>query len=345
MMQRRQFLTVLGALGLVPTAGMLVGCQQKTNMTVVVPFPPGGGGDVLARIILQPLSESTERSVVIMNRAGAGGNVGTRFVSRITQGEGQYLYVTNGTLCVNKHLYGSGEPGASGAKADAAGGFFDPVKDLKFVASFSRIPLVMALNVNALEGVTDFDTLIGYAKAHPGALACASAGVGTTSHIASAIFSKLAGVEINHIPHAGGAAAAKEVLSGRIPFFIDVAPNVLPLVRDGRLKPLAVTSRTRSTLLPEVPTLIELGLKDFDLTAWDGLAASRNVSDAEIAGVHKAVNAILEQKAVAERLSRLGAEPSMMTREGFEQFIEKENPRWESFVKTFVRPLMDSNKS
>lgn len=341
-MQRRHFFNLLGSLALASATGLLAGCQEKKNLTIVVPFAPGGGGDVLARIVLQPLAGILGQPVVIMNRPGAGGNVGTQFVARLTRGEGQFVYVTNGTLCVNKFLYG---PGSGEQPASKQNSFFDPVKHLKSVAAFSHMPLVMALNTKAVKGVVDFKSLVAFARSHPGELACASSGVGTTSHMASALFSKMADLSINHIPHAGGAAAAKEVLAGRVPFFIDVAPNVLPLVRDGRLTPLAVTSRERSALLPDVPTLIELGLKNFDLSAWDGLAASGNVSDADIAGVHEAVNRILAEKSVFERLSKLGAEPMPMTTEAFAQFIRTESPRWETYVKTFVRPVMEAGQS
>ncbi len=326
-MQRRTFLALGAAMGLA-SAGLLSGCQDKKTMTVVVPFAPGGGGDVLARLVLQPLGAEVGRSVVIMNRPGAGGNVGTRAVARITRGEGQFVYVTNGTLCVNKHLYG----------AEAGGEPFDPAARLQPVAAFTRMPLVMALKPGAIEGVTDYESLLAWGRAHPGKLACASAGVGTTSHMACALFSAMTGIALNHIPHAGGAAASKEVLAGRVPFFIDVAPNVLPLVRDSRLKALAVTSKSRSTLLPQTPALAELGLEAFDLYAWDGLAASENVPGSDTALVHDAVNRILEKSEVRQRLQKLGAEPMPMSTADFAKFIQNEGPRWENLVVKFVRP-------
>ncbi len=325
-MQRRTFLRLMCSAGLASGA-VLAGCSQKKPLTVVVPFAPGGGGDVLARLVMQPVEPLISRPVVFVNRPGAGGNVGTRAVARAGGAEPLFGYATNGILCVNPHLYGT---------RDAAP--FDPVAELKAVAAFTRMPLVMALNTRAIAGVEDFESLLAYARANPGALAWASAGVGTTSHIAGEIFQKLSGISTNHIPHAGGAAAAKEVLAGRIPFFIDVAPNVLPLVRDARLKPLAVTSKTRSALLPDVPTMAERGLEDFNLFAWDGLMASKTMPEDMVNMVHEAAGRVLSDERIKERLARLGAEPMPMTREEFSQFIALEAPRWERFVKTFAPP-------
>ncbi len=302
----------------------LSGCQEKKNLTVVVPFAPGGGGDVLARIVLQPLSEEISRAIVILNRAGAGGNVGTRSVIRAAKGEGLFGYVTNGILCVNKHLYKSQN--------------FDPAKDLLPVASFTKMPLVLALNPKANPAITDFKSLTDFARANPKKLAFASSGVGTTSHIAGELFAQTLGLEINHIPHAGGAAAANEVLAGRIPFFIDVMPNVLPHAASGKLIALAVTSAERSAQLPEVPSLKELGLKDYDLYAWDGLAASKNIDPSFIDAVHAAIGRILTRDDVRARLARLGAEPMPMSKEEFAQFIKTESPRWESYVESFAVP-------
>ena len=276
----------------------LSGCQEKKNLTVVVPFAPGGGGDVLARIVLQPLSEEISRSVIILNRPGAGGNVGTRAVIRAAKGEGQFGYVTNGIMCVNKHLYKTQK--------------FDPSAELLPVAAFTKMPLVLALNPKANSSIHDFQSLVAYARNYPKKLAFASSGVGTTSHIAGELFAQTLGLEINHIPHAGGAAAANEVLAGRIPFFIDVMPNVLPHAASGKLSALAVTSAERSSLLPAVPSLNELGLDGYNLYAWDGLAASRNIAPEFINAVHDAIGRILSRNDVRARLARLGAEPMII---------------------------------
>ena len=300
----------------------LSGCQEKKNLTVVVPFAPGGGGDVLARIVLQPLSEEISRSVIILNRPGAGGNVGTRAVIRAAKGEGQFGYVTNGIMCVNKHLYKTQK--------------FDPSAELLPVAAFTKMPLVLALNPKANSSIHDFQSLVAYARNYPKKLAFASSGVGTTSHIAGELFAQTLALEINHIPHAGGAAAANEVLAGRIPFFIDVMPNVLPHAASGKLSALAVTSAERSSLLPAVPSLNELGLDGYNLYAWDGLAASRNIAPEFINAVHDAIGRILSRNDVRARLARLGAEPMLMSKEEFSQFIKSEGPRWESYVKSFT---------
>lgn len=176
-------------------------------------------------------------------------------------------YVTNGIMCVNPYLYDRQS--------------FDPLKDLTPVAGLTSIGLVLAVSPKALPDVHTAADLVKHAQARPGETAFASAGPGTTSHLAGILLESEAKLDLNHIPHAGGAAAVKEVLAGRVPFLIDVMPNLLPHLKAGTLRALAVTTPSRSALLPKVPTMAEAGLPGVTLYAWDGIAAPKGLSDAD----------------------------------------------------------------
>lgn len=312
-MERRRLLQLAGAFlasGAAPGALF----AQKSPITMVVPFPPGGGGDILARTVSIPFSEALDEKVVILNRPGAGGNIGTAQVVKAHPDGTVIGYVTNGIMCVNAHLYDRQA--------------FDPLKDLEPVAGLTSIGLVLAVSPKALPDVRSAADLVKLAKSRPGEIAFASAGPGTTSHLAGILFEREAGLDLNHIPHAGGAAAVKEVLAGRVPFLIDVMPNLLPHLRAGTLRALAITTPDRSALLPDVPTTAEAGLPGVTLYAWDGIAAPKGLDTAQAERFARAAEAALADKAVRERLLRMGAEPQFRSPADFKRFIEAEAAKW-----------------
>ncbi|EJW93428.1 hypothetical protein EVA_18465, partial [gut metagenome] len=159
-----------------------------------------------------------------------------------------------------------------------------------------------------------------------------SAGVGTTSHLAGAALATSLGLELNHIPHAGGAASMMEVLAGRVPFMIDVMPNALPPVKAGRLKALAVTTPNRSPLLPTVPTMAELGAEGASIYAWDGFVAPRTMADETIAALNRALQSALADPAVKARLTKMGAVAEPGSPADFAAFIQSEGPKWQRLV-------------
>ncbi len=312
-MERRRLLQLAGAFlasGAAPGALF----AQKSPITMVVPFPPGGGGDILARTVSLPFSQALDEKVVILNRPGAGGNIGTAQVVKARPDGATIGYVTNGIMCVNAHLYDRQA--------------FDPLKDLEPVAGLTSIGLVLAVSPKALPDVRSAADLVKLAKTRPGEIAFASAGPGTTSHLAGILFEREAGLDLNHIPHSGGAAAVKEVLAGRVPFLIDVMPNLLPHLRAGTLRSLAVTTPERSALLPDVPTTAEAGLQGVTLYAWDGIAAPKGLDTAQAERFARAAEAALADKAVRERLLRMGAEPQFRGPADFKRFIEAEAAKW-----------------
>ena len=320
MIQRRTLIGAIGAVALSSASYFpMTACaamprgEGSDPIRIVVPYPPGGPLDVSARTIAEAVVD-TLGNVIVDNRPGAGGNIGTGQVVK-SQPDGTTIgYVTNGIMCVNPYLYDRQS--------------FDPLKDLTPVAGLTSIGLVLAVSPKALPDVHTAADLVKHAQARPGETAFASAGPGTTSHLAGILLESEAKLDLNHIPHAGGAAAVKEVLAGRVPFLIDVMPNLLPHLKAGTLRALAVTTPSRSALLPEVPTMVEAGLPGVTLYAWDGIAAPKGLSDADADRFAKAARAALNDKAVRDRLLRMGAEPQFRGPADFRQFIEAEAAKW-----------------
>lgn len=315
-MDRRSLLTFAAALSL-PFVSPV--SSAKDVVRLVVPFPAGGGGDTLARSVTTALAAALKTSLWVDNRPGAGGTVGTRHVAQDKKNGSVVGYVTNGILCANFLLY----PNLK----------FDPAKELIPVGRISEIGMVAVLNPRATAGVTDLKSLLAYAKAHPGTVNFASSGVGTSSHLAGLLFAEKAGIRLTHIPYRGGAAAMTDVLSGRIPLMIDVAPNVLGHVRAGTLKALGASTKARLAAAPEIPTLIEEGLAGFEISAWDGLVLPAGTPWSVVERVSKALQSALADPAVQQSLAKKGAEVRPGTPQDFFNFIESESPKWAALVK------------
>lgn len=292
--------------------------QEKKDICLIVPFPPGGGGDNLARSSVNGLSENLDVPVWIANRPGAGGNIGTHSLAQSKPDGRTFSYVTNGIMCVNPLLYKTAN--------------FDPMKDLIPVGQLSRIGLIMVLNPEAISGVTDLPSLIKYAKEHPEEVNFASSGVGTTSHLAGQYFSQLTNTRLTHIPHAGGAAALVEVLSRRIPFMIDVSSNLLPHIQKGALKALAVTTPERLAAAPDIPTMKEAGVEGYELYAWDGFVVPKGTPEETVRRFSDAISKLGESEETRQKILKLGAEPVFSNAETFRKFIETERPKWTSLV-------------
>ena len=319
-MDRRTFLcaaSALAATGFTRAAAASV-APASGDLSLIVPFPPGGGGDILARAVTSEMAAVTGTRWIVMNRPGAGGNIGAAHVAKAAPSAETIGYVTNGILCVNPHLYPTAR--------------FDPQRDLIPVAGLTEIGLVAVVNPAVMPEATDFERFIALAANSNEPLTFASAGNGTSSHLAGILFSSQAGIPLRHIPHPGGAIAVKEVLAGRVSLMIDVMPNVLPHIRRGALKALAVTSLDRSPLLPEVPTMAEAGLARVCLTAWDGLAAPVGFPEAGVRAIEVAARRALAMPRLEERLARLGAHARFRDASAFADFIALEAPKWKTLA-------------
>lgn len=292
---------------------------QEKSIRLIVPFPPGGGGDTLARSVTEDWAQLLGMKLYHDYRPGAGGTIGARLGSEAKPDGMTITYVTNGIFCTNPVLY----PNIP----------FDPMTALRPVGALSTIGLIAAINPKAVPGVTDLKSLISYAKANPGKIDFASAGNGNTSHIAGYFFSQCAGIEMTHVPYKGGAAAMLDVLAGRIPLIIDVAPNVLPHVRSGKLVAIGVPAAERLKIAPEIPTFEEQGIRGFELAAWDGFAVPAKTPDAVVQKLNGALNEALRRDEVIRRLGAKGAAPSYGSAEAFGRFIESERPKWKRLIE------------
>ncbi len=284
---------------------------------LVVPFPAGGGADVLARTIMPRVARELGTTIVIDNRPGAGGNVGAEFVARSAPDGYTLLYGTNGTHAINRTLYANVP--------------FDPVRDFAPVSRMTQIAALLVVTPSLPVG--SVAELVAYAKANPGQVFFASAGNGTTSHLAGELFKTVAQVEIVHTPYRGGALAANDLVGGHVAMMIDVMPNVLPLARAGKLKALAVTTRTRVPAAPDIPTVAESGLPGFEVSAWDGVLAPAGTPPAVIDRLAAAIRVALADPEVRDALVARGAQPVPSTPEEFARHIAAESEKWARVVR------------
>ena len=289
---------------------------------IVVPFPPGGTTDIVARAIGVELQRMWQQPVVIENRPGAGGNIGADLVAKSAPDGYTLLMGTVGTHAINQALFAQ-----SGTRMP-----FDPVKDFVPITLVAGVPNVMV--VNAKLPVTTVAEFITYAKARPGQLNMASSGNGTSIHLSGELFKTVTGVYMVHFPYRGSAPAVTDLIAGNMTVMFDNLPSALPHIKSGRLRALAVTSRTRSPALPDVPTIEEAaGQKGFDASSWFGLFAPAGTPRAIVDKVQGDVARALSVPEVRERFVAQGADPSGNTPEQFTAFIRAETDKWTRVVK------------
>ena len=286
-------------------------------VSLVVAFTPGGASDVLARILGRKLEQNLGQPFVIENRPGAGGNVAAEAVAHAAPDGYTLLNGNNGILATNAALYKNIN--------------FDAEKD------FATIGLIGAqaniLVVNPALPVQSLDQLLALAKAKPGQLNFASSGHGLAAHLAGELFKTEAKIDIVHVPYKGAAPALQDVIAGHVQMMFATASSVVPHIRDGKLRPLAVTTLKRSTVLPDIPTIDELGLKGFDATTWHGLVAPAHTPREIIVTLNRALAATLEDASVKKSLADLGVDIIGGTPEEFAAYIRSEIPKWTAIVK------------
>lgn len=306
----------LGAAVVSPPAWANEGYPTKP-IKLIVPFPAGGGGDTLARLVMTRVSRELGQSIVFENIAGAGGNVGSQAATRAPADGYTLLYGTNGTFGINHALYKN-----TG---------FDPLRDFEPVSQLTRIAGLVA--VRADTNVSTFPELLKLVKSRPGRYTYASAGNGTTSHLATELLKSSAGVSIVHIPYRGGAPAVTDLMGGRVDMMIDVMPNLVPHVRSGRLRALAVSTAHRVAIMPDVPTIAESGIPGFDVSAWDGIFVPRGTPAPAVSRLQAAIRKALEDPELRQQLLQRGAEAAPSSPAEMSRFVKAEIERWGSAVK------------
>jgi tripartite-type tricarboxylate transporter receptor subunit TctC len=284
---------------------------------LVVPFPASGTTDILARAVAQKLSETWGQQVIVDNRPGAGGNIGSELVAKAPPDGYTLLMGTVGTHAINPSLY---------AKMP-----YDHVKDFTPVILVAGVPNVLVVNPSL--PVNSVQQLIAYGKANPNALNFASSGNGTSIHLSGELFRTMTGVQMTHVPYKGSAPALTDLIGGQVQLMFDNLPSSLQFIKAGKLRALAVTSAARSQALPDVPTLAESGLPGFEASSWFGVLAPAGTPADIVAKVNSAVAAWLASPAAKEQLAAQGAIAAGGPPDAFAKHIADESAKWAKVVK------------
>ena len=305
-----------GAATFISTAALAQATFPAKSITMIVPFPPGGPTDLVARVIAQKMSESMGQSVIVDNRGGANGNLGAMLAVRAAA-DGYTLLYNTSSITLSPALYKSLS--------------YDVRRDLAPVALTAVVPLALVVGPNVpANTVSEFSA---YAKANPGKLSYGSAGNGNVTHLGAFQFVRANGIDAVHIPYKGSAPADIDLVGGQIQFMTDTVNSVMPFVRDKRLKMLAVTTPKRMSLFSDVPTLAESGMPGFEVGAWQGLMVPANTPKPIIQRLNAEVVKALQSADVRQKLALQGAEPLGSTPEAYGEYLQKELTRWEGVVK------------
>ncbi|MCW8199915.1 tripartite tricarboxylate transporter substrate binding protein [Verminephrobacter aporrectodeae subsp. tuberculatae] len=300
----------------------LCGCAQwaaawpDRPITLVVPWAPGGSADILARALAEQLAKSLDQAVIVDNRAGASGNIGSHFVVRARPDGYTLLIGSMSTHAMNPALM----PAMS----------FRGVEDFTPIAQLANVINTMVLHPSV--AATNVQELIAYAKAHPGRLAYASAGPGSTNHLSAALFESAAGVQMLHVPYQGGAPAVLGTVAGQTQVLFSAGTQTLAHVRAGKLRLLGVTEARRSPLLPDAPTLAET-LPGYALGVWYGVFGPANMSRDLVDKLNAEINKALDQPKVRSRMQALGVEIVQDTPEHFARLLRDDAARYGSLVR------------
>lgn len=287
------------------------------SIRFVVPYPPGGPTDAMARLIQAPLQEKLKTTVIIDNRGGAGGNIGSNMVAKAPADGYTILLAASGPMSVNKSLYKSLP--------------FDPEKDFAPIVQISAFPLV--LEVHPSVPVTNTRQFIALAKSNPQSLSFASAGNGTPQHLAGELFNTAIGAQLQHIPYKGAGPALNDVLGGHVKVMFDILGSSVQYIKTGKLRPIAVTSATRSPALPEVPTLAEAGLTDYNFSGWHGIVAPAATPKPVISKLNQVLNEIFADQAFKKKWEELGTPIVGGTPEAFGTLMRSESIKLGKVVK------------
>ncbi len=314
---RRIFVSLIVALCAVGAPAFAQDKWPSKPIKYIVPFPPGGTTDILARLISAKLSTALGQQVLVENKAGAGGNIGSDFVAKSAPDGYTILGGTISSHAINVSMYANMP--------------YDPVKD------FVPITLI-GTNANVLvvdpkNPAKDLKELIAQAKAKPGAMSFASAGNGTSQHLSGELFKSMAGLQMEHIPYKGSAPAIQDVMAGQVPMMFDTTVVAAPHIKGGNVRALAVTSSKRVKGMESIPTMAEAGVPGYELVSWQGVFAPAATPKAIVTRLNAELVKIIAMPDIRERLDSLGVDPVANTPEEFAAFQKAEIAKWAKVVK------------
>lgn len=322
MISRRALTSAIGVVALLSASyfPMTSACAATGETAIIVPYPPGGPLDVSARALADAVKDKLGTTIV-ENRPGAGGNVGMSTAKR-RDGDGKTLVMgAVATLAINPHLYPTLP--------------YDPKKDFKSVTLVATAPNVVVITPAFAEknNIKNLQDLVGYAKANPGKLNFASGGNGSAGHLAAALLQKRCGIEMTHIPFNGAAQGLLSVLAGQTDLIIDNLASAAGNIRGGKLIALAVTTKARTPLMPEIPTVEESGIPDFDIYTWFGLQVPASTPNDVVQKLHDAFAPALATEEMKKRFEGFGATPAPMTPAEFDKLIADEYAKYDELVE------------
>lgn len=310
-MFRRVGLSMMVAALLLPAASTL-GAYPDKPVRIIVPFAPGGNIDITARAVAPGLAEALGQPVLVENRGGGGGRIGTVLVAKAPPDGYTLLLGASGTLTVQPAFYQN--PG------------YDPLKDFAFTSLISLVP--MALVVHPSLPVRSVKELVSFAKSRPGVLLMSSAGTGSNTHLTGELFQFMTKVKFLQVPYKGAGAAIVDLLGGQVHMMFDQVSASGPHIKAGRLRPLAVTTLKRSSQMPEVPTIDESGVRGFESSSYTGIVLPAATPSDVVLALQSALLKVLDQPATRETFARLGAEVIKSTPEEFARRVQHDYAKW-----------------
>jgi tripartite-type tricarboxylate transporter receptor subunit TctC len=314
---KRHVIQSLAALALAGSAAFAAAQSFPTHpITMVVPFPPGGSTDIIARTIAEKMTADLKQTVIVDNKQGAGGNTGADIVAKARPDGYTILLSSAGPLAINQHLY---------AKQG-----YDPLKDFAPVSYVALVPIMLVVNPQRPFGTVQ--ELIAYAKANPGKLSYGSQGNGTTSHLTMELLKRQAGIDIAHVPYRGSAPASNDLMGGQIDLMFDNSPSTLPFVQAKRMKALGVASPKRVHGMDDIPSISET-VKGFESVAWFGVVAPAGTPDAIVSALNKSINNALAATDVKARMFAVGVELIGGPPSNLKKQMTQESAKWGDVIK------------
>ncbi|QIM70492.1 tripartite tricarboxylate transporter substrate binding protein [Bordetella trematum] len=315
-----------GAVALAASCALMAPVAAQTDypskpLRFIVPYPPGGPLDTMARLLAEKVRDSLGQPVVVENKAGAGGNIGADFVAKATPDGYTLVMGAVATHAINPFLFANLP--------------FDPIQDFEPVTIVASVPNVLVMNVDFAQRhrINSLADLLDYAKKHPGSLNYGSGGNGSAGHLSGELLKTRAGIDAVHVPYQGAAPAQLALLAGQSDFMFDNLAAAAPLIKDGKVKALAVTTAQRSSLLADVPTVQEAGVKDFDLGTWFGVFTTGGAPAPVVEKLNQAYAQAMQRPEVRERLLIMGSEQAPMSTEAFRDFVKTEKDKYQEIVK------------